>query len=142
MKLKNIKFIKKKLRGAASSTIDTVMAITIGGIIMATVGGGYIYFVSMARGQEAKEQLKHIYDLQEIYFYSHAKYGSDLKEIKFEQAKLSNQGGQAHYSIEIVAASGNSFKARATAITDFDADGTFNVWEIDQEKNLAEVIED
>ena len=30
----------------------------------------------------------------------------------------------------------NGFKAQAVSVVDFDKDGVFNVWEIDQDKNL------
>jgi type IV pilus assembly protein PilE len=67
----------------------------------------------------------------------HSKYSADLKELGFE---LEN-AEEAQYRYEIVA-SGATFKATATAITDFDNDGQINVWEIDQNKNLHEVTPD
>ena len=34
------------------------------------------------------------------------------------------------------------FVGKATAVVDFDGDGQFNVWEIDQDKSLREVTKD
>ena len=53
-----------------------------------------------------------------------------------------NEGGTANYVYEILSASGNTFKARATAITDFDGDGTFDVWEIDEQGAPKQIIKD
>lgn len=36
----------------------------------------------------------------------------------------------------------NGFKAQAVSVVDFDKDGVFNVWEIDQDKNLKETVKD
>lgn len=51
-------------------------------------------------------------------------------------------GGHANYRIEIVEASEHGFTATATAVVDFDGDGEYNVWEIDQDKNLRETVKD
>jgi type IV pilus assembly protein PilE len=48
----------------------------------------------------------------------------------------------ANYKVEIVEASPTTFKARATAVVDFDQDGQINVWEIDHSKALKEITKD
>jgi len=98
--------------------------------------------ISDAKSTEAKMQLKHVQTLQQRYFYVHSKYTADLQAIGFEQEKLTTEGGNANYVIEIVEASASSFKARATAVVDFDQDGTFNVWEINNEQKLEETVKD
>lgn len=71
-----------------------------------------------------------------------SRYSSDLKEIGFEQEKLSTEGGNANFRIQLGEVDNNSFKATATSVVDFDGDGTFNVWEINQDKQLKEVTPD
>jgi type IV pilus assembly protein PilE len=74
----------------------------------------------------------------------HSKYLNDLPEIGFEQEKLVTDGtdGRANYQIEIVEAGPTTFIARATAVVDFDGDGTYNVWEINEKKTLTETVKD
>ena len=43
---------------------------------------------------------------------------------------------------ETVAHGSFGFKAQAVSVVDFDKDGVFNVWEIDQDKNLKETVKD
>ena len=72
----------------------------------------------------------------------YSKYSTSLDEIGFEQERLSTEGGQANYRIEIIEASSNSFVANAIAVNDFDGDGEINVWEINQDKVLKEITKD
>jgi type IV pilus assembly protein PilE len=55
---------------------------------------------------------------------------------------MTPDGGQANYRIEIVDANNNGFVARATSVVDFNGDGNFNVWEIDQNQHLVETKPD
>ena len=98
--------------------------------------------ISKAKSTEAKLQLQHVYTLEKNYFYERSKYSKDLTEISFEQQKLTPDGGQANYRIEIVDANNGGFKARATAVVDFNGDGNYNVWEIDQNQHLIETTPD
>ena len=55
-----------------------------------------------------------------------------LEDFNFEAPKTTKENGSANYVYEIVQSSNNEFKVKATAITDFNGNGVFNVWEIDQ----------
>lgn len=52
------------------------------------------------------------------------------------------EGGNANYQISITEANEKGFRATATAVVDFDGDGIFNVWEINQDKELREITKD
>lgn len=80
--------------------------------------------------------------MQKSNFYTCSRYSASLDELGFEQSELVTDGGQANYRIEIVEASEHGFRATATAVVDFDGDGVYNVWEIDQDRELKEIIKD
>jgi type IV pilus assembly protein PilE len=98
--------------------------------------------ISKAKSTEAKLQLEHLYTLERTYFFENSNYSSDLKAVSFEQQPLATNGGQANYKIEVLDASPRGFRARATAMVDFDGDGIFNQWEIDHNKKLIETVQD
>lgn len=121
---------------------EILVVLIIMGILVLLALPNLMPLITKAKSTEAKLQLQHVYTLEKNYFFEKSKYASVLEDISFEQQKLSAEGGQANYRIEIIDASSNSFKARATAVVDFDGDGKFNVWEIDHNKNLTEVTPD
>jgi len=135
--------MKKRTRLQAFTLTELLVVLVIIGILVLIAYPNLMPLISNAKSTEAKLQLEHVYNLEKSYFYMNSKYSPSLDEIGFEQEKLSNQdGGRANYKIEIEAADVSSFKAKATAISDFNGDGKYNVWEIDQNKSLKETTRD
>ena len=127
---------------AAFTLTEVLVVLIILGILVLLALPNLMPLISKAKSTEAKLQLQHLYTLEKSYFFERSKYASELTEIAFDQQKLSTNGGQANSRIDVVEATNNSFRARATAVVDFDGDGVFNVWEIDHNKNLTEVTPD
>jgi type IV pilus assembly protein PilE len=132
----------KKLK--AVTLQETLVALLIIGIIASIAIPILMPMITKAKSLEAKTQLEHVHRLQKTYFYEYSKYTTDLQAAGFEQETLvtESETGKANYRIEVVNASPNTFTARATAVVDFDGDGEYNVWEIDEKRNLVEVVKD
>ncbi|TCC96773.1 prepilin-type N-terminal cleavage/methylation domain-containing protein [Pedobacter frigidisoli] len=128
----------------AYTLTEILIVLVIIGILILLALPNLMPLITKAKTTEAKLQLEHLAKLEQSYFYEHSKYSNDLSEIGFIQEKLTSDGrdGKANYKIEVTAASNNTFTAKATAVADFDGDGTYNVWQIDQEKNLKEITAD
>lgn len=121
---------------------ELLVVLIIIGILVLLALPNLMPLIARAKSTEAQLQLSHVHMLEKTYFYLHSKYSDNLKDIDFEQEKTVTDGGNANYRIEITEASPEGFKARATSITDFDGDGVFNIWEIDENKKLTEIIKD
>ena len=135
------KILNKKARAYTLTEILVVLVII--GILVLLALPNLLPLITKAKSLEAKTQLSHVQTLEQSYFYEHSKYSKDLTEIGFIQEKLVTEtNGRANYRIEITSATNTGFTARATAVVDFNGNGTFNVWEIDQEKNLKETTPD
>ena len=122
--------------------MDLLIWVVVASIIALMVVTNFDSTVSSTKAMEAKNQLNHLHALEKTYHYINSKYSADLDEIGFEHAKLTTEGGNANYQIEIINASASGFTARATAVVDFDNDGAINVWEVDQDKNIKEITKD
>ena len=111
---------------------EVLIVLAIIGILLLLALPNLMPLISKAKSVEAQTQLKYLYNSQTSYRYMYSKYTYDLNELDFEAPKTVTQGGTANYSYEILEANNSSFKAKATAVTDFDGDGVFNVWMIDE----------
>ena len=126
----------------AFSLHELLVVLVIIGILVLIALPNLMPLISKAKSTEAQQQLVFLHTLQQSHFYTYSRYSSSLEELGFEQQKLTSEGGNANYRIEIVEASEKGFKATATAVVDFDGDGAYNVWEIDQDKQLRETTKD
>jgi len=134
-----------KLKSLKAFTLTEVLVVlVIIGILILLALPNLLPLVTKAKTTEAKIQLEHVYTLERSYFFENSKYTNDLSQLNYDQEKLStdSKDGRANYRIEIILATGNTFTARATAVVDFDGDGIFNVWEMNQDKKLTEVTPD
>jgi len=134
--------INKRIKAYTLTEILIVLAII--GILIVLAMPKLLPLITKAKNLEAKLQLQHAQQLEQAFFFEKSKYSADLSEIGYLQEKLTTEAkdGKANYRLTVPSATNNAFMIRATAVVDFDGDGTFNVWEIDQDKNLKEIIPD
>jgi type IV pilus assembly protein PilE len=134
------KFLSKKLD--AFNMQEMLVVLVIIGILVLIALPNLMPIISKTKALEAQNHLVHMHSLQKNHFFMYSKYSNDFNAIDFLAEKTVKNGGSSNYEYEIVKATNNSFKAKAVAVTDFDGDGVFNVWEIDENKNLKELIKD
>ena len=121
---------------------ETLIVLAIIGILLLIALPNLMPLITKAKSIEAQTQLKAIYNSEKQYYFMYSKYSTDFAELDFETPKTVKEDGSANYSYEIIKSGNTGFKARATAITDFNGNGIFNVWEIDQNGNPTQVTKD
>jgi type IV pilus assembly protein PilE len=128
----------------AYTLTEILVVLVIIGILILIALPILLPLITKAKAMEAKGQLEHINTLEKNYFYEHSKYTTDFTELGFIQEKLitEDKDGRANYRIEISNATNTGFTAKATSVVDFNGNGKFNVWEINQDKTLKEVTPD
>ncbi len=134
------KIITKKVK--AFNLQEMLLVLAIIGILLLIALPNFLPLIAQTKAQEAKIQLKTISNMQTQYRYLNSKYTVDFNELNYEAPKTVKSDGTANYAYEILQATESSFKARATAVVDFDGDGVFNVWEIDENGNPKQIIKD
>ena len=133
-------FFLKKVPGI--NLQETLIVLAIIGILLLLALPNLMPLISKAKSVEAQVQLKAIYNAQTTYRYMNSSYTDDINALDFEAPKTVKENGTANYVYQISNADNASFVARAEAITDFDGDGVFNVWEIDENGNPRQIVKD
>ena len=121
---------------------EMLIVLAIIGILLLIALPNLMPLITKAKSVEAQTQLKAIYNAEKQYFFMYSKYSADFGELDFEAPKTVKDNGTANYVYEVIQTSNNEFKARATAITDFNGDGIFNVWEVDHNGNPKQITND
>jgi type IV pilus assembly protein PilE len=111
---------------------EMLIVLAIIGILLLIALPNLMPLITKAKSVEAQTQLKAIFNAEKQYYFMNSKYSSNFSEIDFEAPKTIKESGSANYVYEIFESSNSEFKAKATAVTDFNGNGVFNVWEIDQ----------
>lgn len=120
------------------SLTELLVVLVIIGVLVLLALPRLMPVVTKAKTTEAKLNLKQVYMLEKSFKFENDRYSNNLIEIGFEQEKLITSGGTARYVIEIKETGQNSFRAVATAVVDFDNDGTFNEWEVTESGIIKE----
>jgi len=133
---------KRHVQLPAFTLQELLIVLVIMGILILLALPNLMPLISKTKSLEAQMNLKHVYTLQRSYFMQYSKYNPSLLDIGFEHEKTIEENGNANYRIEIIEAGPQQFLARATSLSDFDGDGQYNVWEVDQDEQLREVVKD
>ena len=136
--LQNIRRLKVK----GMTLIELLLVLALIGILLSMAVPKLMPLIGRTKSLEALMLLKHVLNLEKNYFYINSKYSNSLEDLGFEQSKLVTEDGKANYKIEIVDANTKSFTVKALAVTDFDQDGQLNVWQINQDEEIKEIIKD
>jgi type IV pilus assembly protein PilE len=133
---------KKCDREDGFSLTEVLVVIVIIGILILLALPRFTAVITKAKTTEAKTMLRHLYTLQKAYYYENDCYALNFSELGFEQAPLITEGGEARYKIEILKAGTENFVAQATAVVDFDKDGQYNVWEVNETGKIIQTVMD
>lgn len=134
--------LNKHRKLKAFSLAEILIVLAIMGILLMLVIPNQSGIATRTKSMEAQQELRMIHNLQYAYFLQYSKYSLDTKEINYIPHKLITEGGTALYRITVVEASPSGFKAKAEAVQDFNGDGKYNIWEIDQEGQPKETQPD
>ena len=91
---------------------------------------------------EAVESLTKVYELEQAHQAMFGYYTDNIYAIIFIQDTLVTDGGKANYLISLDEATDSTFKATAISVIDFDGDGQFSQWQVDETGTITEIVKD
>ena len=127
---------------SAFSLTELMVVIVIIGILALLALPRFMSVTTKAKMTEAKTMLKHVHTLQQGFMYERDRYAASIEELGFEQETLVTDGGTARYRITLEQGNSDDYTALATAVVDFDRDGTFNTWSVSRSGVISESTPD
>ena len=94
------------------------------------------------RNSEARESLKEVYELETAYRAMFGHYTDNMHAIVYIQDTLVTEGGRANYLVSLREVTDSTFTAAAVSVVDFDGDGQFSQWTVDETGTIKEIVED
>lgn len=92
--------------------------------------------------EEVTGVLNKVYELEMAYKEMFGHYTDNLYALVFIQDTLVTEGGEANYLISLLEATDSTFVATAVSVVDFDRDGQFNTWTVNEMGIITEIVED
>lgn len=92
--------------------------------------------------EEAIISLSKVYELEMAYKEMFGHYTDNLYALVFIQDTLVTEGGKANYKVSLLEVTDSTFTATAVSVVDFDRDGQFNTWTVNETGAITEIVKD
>lgn len=110
--------------------------------IISSVLLGVHYTKNVKLRDEVTMSLSKVYELEMAYKEMFGHYTDNLYALVFIQDTLVTEGGEANYLISLLEATDSTFVATAVSVVDFDRDGQFNTWTVNEMGIITEIVKD
>lgn len=103
---------------------------------------GVYYSKTVKLKEEVTGVLNKVYELEMAYKEMFGHYTDNIYALVFIQDTLVTEGGEANYLISSLSVTDSTFTATAVSVVDFDRDGQFNTWAVNEMGIITEIVED
>lgn len=103
---------------------------------------GVYYSKTVKLKEEVTGVLNKIYELEMAYKEMFGHYTDNIYALVFIQDTLVTEGGEANYLISSLSVTDSTFTATAVSVVDFDRDGQFNTWTVNEMGIITEIVTD
>ena len=103
---------------------------------------GVYYSKTVKLKEEVTGVLNKVYELEMAYKEMFGHYTDNLYALVFIQDTLVTEGGKANYKVSLLEVTDSTFTATAVSVVDFDRDGQFNTWTVNETGAITEIVKD
>jgi type IV pilus assembly protein PilE len=128
----------------AVTLIEILVVMVIVGILATLALPRFLRVQVRVKASEARGMLKAALVLEKAYYSEHGCYTASLEDVGFIQTSLvtDQPPGPARYRLDVPIATEMDLRVTATSVVDFDGDGQYSVWIIDQSGSIDELVGD